>query len=453
MLKYRVKFILPFMIALFWVCSLQAQNIVNDVKLKAIVANWKTDGITEDIVPLLQGDPNHVQNDIKILFPNQKYITCKKFKPPVTFRAILMTDGKDIRMAHAADEIIFNWEMNQNEFRIGGGPADGRHKPNVGRLPNNEWVGIEWVIKSDEMVIYVDGTERYRTQADFSNINEPFTIWSHNGTSTLQELTVTLPNTFSSYKIFADNNWTKINYMVRKGRIYEITAKGKWAGSSGGEVGPSGLCPDSINGSMGPPAPIQEKLLESAFYKKHPRSALIGRFGTNEWTFYVGNKLRFVAPVTDTLSFHINDVDLQSSARHGVMNLSITEANSQTISAENGLTVIGWIDSFDFLYIMPQGVYWEYGGSWERVGQQSGNYPTIINGTCWWPEWVNGKTTKMLPVANIGNVAQLGRINAMRGYVKQEQRASGEIVFRFVDNGIGATPVEAKINFVQSLQP
>lgn len=160
-----------------------------DAKLEAIARNWKTAG-GYDLISALQGGPKQMENGVMLLPRWQRYMTSERFVPPVTFKAIVMNDNKDFRFGFAADEIIFNWEMRQDEFRVGGGPANGRHKPGAGQLPVGVWVGIEWVVKPDEMIVYVDGEERYRTQADFSRINMPLTVWSQNGVSALRELKV-----------------------------------------------------------------------------------------------------------------------------------------------------------------------------------------------------------------------------------------------------------------------
>lgn len=160
-----------------------------DAKLEAIARNWKTAG-GYDLISALQGGPKQMESGVMMLPRWQRYMTSERFVPPVTFKAIVMNDNKDFRFGFAADEIIFNWEMRHDEFRVGGGPANGRHKPGAGQLPVGVWVGIEWVVKPDEMIVYVDGEERYRTQADFSRINMPLTVWSQNGVSALRELKV-----------------------------------------------------------------------------------------------------------------------------------------------------------------------------------------------------------------------------------------------------------------------
>ena len=61
-------------------------------------------------------------------------------------------------------------------------------------MPTNEWLGIELVVLPREMVLYVDGKERYRTAADFSGVNAPLAVWTV-GTSVLQvkSVEITVP--------------------------------------------------------------------------------------------------------------------------------------------------------------------------------------------------------------------------------------------------------------------
>ncbi|HVT81942.1 MAG TPA: hypothetical protein VHM90_14960 [Phycisphaerae bacterium] len=112
------------------------------------------------------------------------------FQAPVTFRVVALTNQNDLRLAFPADQIIFNWEVNPSQLRVDGGPANAKHKDGAGLLPANEWVGIELVVKKDEMVIYVDGQEKYRQKGDFSAINRNFTITDHTGTTKLKSVTV-----------------------------------------------------------------------------------------------------------------------------------------------------------------------------------------------------------------------------------------------------------------------
>ena len=61
------------------------------------------------------------------------------------------------------------------------GPAHEKHKQGAGTLPKDVWVGMEFTVTPKEMVIYVDGAERYRAEGDFSKIHQQFAIRADNG--------------------------------------------------------------------------------------------------------------------------------------------------------------------------------------------------------------------------------------------------------------------------------
>lgn len=100
------------------------------------------------------------------------------YQPPATFRIVAQTAGNNFRLRYAADQIIFNWDGNRDELRIEGGPAAGRHKPGAGAIPLNQWVAIELQVTKTEMIIRVDGEERFREPADFSKVNQSLNIWT-----------------------------------------------------------------------------------------------------------------------------------------------------------------------------------------------------------------------------------------------------------------------------------
>ena len=134
-----------------------------------------------------------VRNDAGVLAlaKGGRIETLESFKTPVAFKVQLITDGKDMRFAYGADQIIFNWEMNANELRVDGGPANGRHKGGgAGRVPVNAWVTIDLIVQTDEMLIRVQGEERYRVKADFSKVNKPLTISAARGELRIKSLTV-----------------------------------------------------------------------------------------------------------------------------------------------------------------------------------------------------------------------------------------------------------------------
>ena len=117
--------------------------------------------------------------------------TRQTFKPPVAFRMIARTDSTNIRIKYAATQIIFDWEVSPDELRVDGGPADGRHKKGAGYIKPGDWATIDLLVLPDSLSIAVDGRERYRTSADFSEIDQPFGLFT-TGNAILQVKSLTV---------------------------------------------------------------------------------------------------------------------------------------------------------------------------------------------------------------------------------------------------------------------
>jgi prepilin-type processing-associated H-X9-DG protein len=166
----------------------------SDEQLRQIAGQWhqKSDGAV-DLMPLLQGDASRDADGVIDLGFGQSVRTVKTFQPPVTFQIVLITNEHDTRVGYAADQIIFNWEMDHNQLRVDGGPASGKYKPGVGELPQNQWVGIELTVKRDAMIIDIAGKEIYNVDGDFSSIDQAFSIEAHNGPLKLKSVKM-IPN-------------------------------------------------------------------------------------------------------------------------------------------------------------------------------------------------------------------------------------------------------------------
>lgn len=160
-------------------------------QLKKIAGLWqKSAGTPEDVLAKMTGDHATDPDGTVVLSPRQQLATPGKFAAPVAIRFVVLTDSNDFRIGHAARQIIFNWEMNKDELRVDGGPADGKHQKGVGQLPANQWVGIELIVHRDQMTLYVDGKETYRYKGDFSKVNAPVTVRSHTGTTRVKSVEV-----------------------------------------------------------------------------------------------------------------------------------------------------------------------------------------------------------------------------------------------------------------------
>ncbi|QIF02845.1 hypothetical protein [Roseimicrobium sp. ORNL1] len=112
---------------------------------------------------------------------NGSITTNESFKPPVEIIIEAKTNDKNLRIGYAADQVIFNWEQNQSQLRVDGGPAHNQHKPGVGLIPKDQFVTIRWVVLHDRQQIYVNGTLRYEHQGDYSKVNRPVNVFSAQG--------------------------------------------------------------------------------------------------------------------------------------------------------------------------------------------------------------------------------------------------------------------------------
>ncbi|MGC3989864.1 MAG: hypothetical protein QM796_09345 [Chthoniobacteraceae bacterium] len=109
---------------------------------------------------------------------DQRVTTKASFRPPLEITIVARTDSKNLRMSYAADEVIFNWERNEDELRVDGGPANGDHQGGKGRIPTNTDVTIRWVVTQDSQQIYVNDDLRFEHHGDYARINNPISIFS-----------------------------------------------------------------------------------------------------------------------------------------------------------------------------------------------------------------------------------------------------------------------------------
>jgi hypothetical protein len=116
-----------------------------------------------------------------ILRDNERITTAMQYAPPISFTIVARTDSTNLRLAYACDQMIFNWEVDPNQFRIDGGAADKRNKKGVGTIPTNQWVTVQITVLPNCMRVSVDGQERYETYADFSSVNQALSIFPANG--------------------------------------------------------------------------------------------------------------------------------------------------------------------------------------------------------------------------------------------------------------------------------
>jgi hypothetical protein len=120
---------------------------------------------------------------VTVLKGSTRLNTPQSFRPPVEITVVGKTDSTNLRLAYAADQIIFNWEMDQSQLRVDGGPADGLHKAGAGRIPAGKYVTIKWIVTTTHQAIYVNERLRFEHDGDYSQINRPVTVFPANGST------------------------------------------------------------------------------------------------------------------------------------------------------------------------------------------------------------------------------------------------------------------------------
>lgn len=142
----------------------------------------------KNITPDLSGGDR--QNS-GIVLHNKRTTSKDSYAPPLEIEYVCKTDTTNIRLAYGCDELIFNWENNLDELRIGGGPVSGQHRMGAGRVSVNKFITIRQVVKKDKMDVFVDDELRASWQADFSKIDSTISVSSALGSKvTVQSIRV-----------------------------------------------------------------------------------------------------------------------------------------------------------------------------------------------------------------------------------------------------------------------
>jgi hypothetical protein len=249
----------------------------------------------------------------------------------------------------------------------------------------------------------------------------------------------------------SNRKWNPSTLTVEQGKCYTLAASGEWKGADQVACGPKGTCPESAFSFLGPQPEVYSSAedLKKYYYENQPRNALIARFAGEKWSFAVGDKAIFLAPVSGTLEFRINDTNEVSKVRSGSMQVSLMEVQPHWVDDRGQTTIYGLIDASDLLHFTPQGIQWEYGGSWEKPGRFKGNFPTIVNGIFWWPAWDSPTRTDVLPVKELwpGNASRLKIVStdAGRGSVAIEYAKEGDVALRLSDKGGGPSTIGATL--------
>ena len=88
--------------------------------------------------------------------------TTEAFSFPLRIDVTVKTDSSNIRLYYKDGRVIFNWEINRDELKIHDiltGKGYGYH--GIGRVPENEYADITWVIGRSEMLVFVNDELRH----------------------------------------------------------------------------------------------------------------------------------------------------------------------------------------------------------------------------------------------------------------------------------------------------
>jgi hypothetical protein len=126
---------------------------------------------------------NAVFNKRIVLKGRDQLWSPQALRPPVEIKLVAKTDSTNLRIGYAADQVIFNWEMDPNQLRVDGGPADGLHQSGKGHIPVNKYVTVKWLVSNTNQSIYVDGKLRFQHEGDYSVINRRAVVFPAEGST------------------------------------------------------------------------------------------------------------------------------------------------------------------------------------------------------------------------------------------------------------------------------
>ena len=131
----------------------------------------------KELLSTMRGNHTSAEGGIIELRQGNKITTREFFRPPIAFRVKAKTNSTNLRLSYVEKEIIFNWEAGFDTLHIQGGPLEWFDEERAGQVPVNEWVTIDLIYQRDSFAIDVDGCNRLIGVADFSQSNQPFSVF------------------------------------------------------------------------------------------------------------------------------------------------------------------------------------------------------------------------------------------------------------------------------------
>jgi len=231
------------------------------------------------------------------------------------------------------------------------------------------------------------------------------------------------------------SGWRDTGFDMQKGALYEVVILGTLTFSDGMEIGANGLLTQPFKVDLGPQG-------KKGNNEDFPAGCLIGTIGESKVVFFVGTHLRLIAPATGHLRLRVNANPGEPLRATGQFDLTLRQLTDLPMADPDGrYEIAAKIDSSDELHIGARNVHWVHIGGGALVGRHNkGNFPTIINEVCWWPEWTKKSSAPqsvggLLPMN--ANLKVIEKFNS-RGQCTIAKQSPGETVVRFDDSGLGA---------------
>ena len=148
---------------------------------------------TQDLLPTL--DHLSVEHTDTARYGSDWLQNPRLLTPPFALHArVRLTAPTELRLYFGLAQIIFNWENNPDELRVGNPRnSDATPVPGLGLLATNEWHDLLWQITSSGMFLSVDGETRFHDTADYSGIKGFAGISLTPGASTLDQFSLQTP--------------------------------------------------------------------------------------------------------------------------------------------------------------------------------------------------------------------------------------------------------------------
>jgi len=90
-----------------------------------------------------------------------KMATTQEFKMPLKIDLRAKTDSTNIRLSYGCGEVFLNWEGNKDDLYINDILSKREYKfIESGRIPENEFIDIEWILELEYMALRINGEIR-----------------------------------------------------------------------------------------------------------------------------------------------------------------------------------------------------------------------------------------------------------------------------------------------------